>query len=162
MSFSRILVAIDRSSLTPEVFEQALDLAYKNKSSLVVIHCVTLTTGAGAAPLMDLGAGVYPLGDSTLQTIQPNYLQADIRDAKVWLDAYCQRAAKTGIPVESRCQIGDTGSQICEAAREFDADLIVLGRRGHKGLTEMLLGSVSNHVLHNAPCSVLIIQDRET
>lgn len=33
-----------------------------------------------------------------------------------------------------------------------------MGRRGHKGLSEILLGSVSNYVVHHAPCSVLVLQ----
>ncbi|NEO65320.1 MAG: universal stress protein, partial [Moorea sp. SIO4G2] len=36
--------------------------------------------------------------------------------------------------------------------------LIVLGRRGLGGLKEMVLGSVSNYVVHHAPCSVLVVQ----
>lgn len=47
---------------------------------------------------------------------------------------------------------------ICELARNWNADLIILGRRGRTGLSELLLGSVSNYVLHHAPCSVLTVQ----
>ncbi len=43
-------------------------------------------------------------------------------------------------------------------ARNCGADVIVMGRRGHSGLSELILGSVSNYVLHHAPCSVLIVQ----
>ena len=40
-----------------------------------------------------------------------------------------------------------------------DASLLVVGFRGHSGLTEALLGSVSQHVAHHAPCPVVIIRD---
>ncbi|WP_442949349.1 universal stress protein [Nostoc sp.] len=40
----------------------------------------------------------------------------------------------------------------------WGADLIVLGRRGLKGFAELLAGSVSNHVVHHSPCSVLVVQ----
>jgi nucleotide-binding universal stress UspA family protein len=43
-------------------------------------------------------------------------------------------------------------------ARTWNADLIVIGRRGLRGLAEMFLGSVSNHVIHHAHCSVLVVQ----
>ncbi len=54
--------------------------------------------------------------------------------------------------------LGDPGRIICEIARDCDADLIVMGRGNHSGLNEFFLGSVSNYVLHHAPCSVLAVQ----
>ncbi len=41
------------------------------------------------------------------------------------------------------------------------ADLLVLGSRGHAGFTEALLGSVSQHCVHHAPCPVVVIRGRE-
>lgn len=47
---------------------------------------------------------------------------------------------------------------ICDVARSWKADLIVLGRRGYSGVKELFLGSVSNYVLHHTPCSILTVQ----
>jgi nucleotide-binding universal stress UspA family protein len=63
-----------------------------------------------------------------------------------------------GIMAESSYQTGDPGTNICDLARSWGADLIVLGRRGLKGFAELLAGSVSNHGVHHAPCSVLVAQ----
>jgi len=52
---------------------------------------------------------------------------------------------------------GSPGRVICEIAKAWQADLIILRRRGYSGLTEMLLGSVSNYVLHHAPCSIHVV-----
>jgi len=46
---------------------------------------------------------------------------------------------------------------ICELAIDWNADLIMMGRRGRSGIAEFFLGSVSNYVLHHAPCSVQIV-----
>jgi nucleotide-binding universal stress UspA family protein len=56
------------------------------------------------------------------------------------------------------CQLGEAGSLICKAAQNWGTDLIVIGRRGHRWLSEILLGSVSNYVVHHALCSVLVVQ----
>ena len=58
--------------------------------------------------------------------------------------------------VELLVQRGDPGSAICELADELSADAIVMGSRGRGGLRRALLGSVSDYVVRNAPCTVII------
>jgi nucleotide-binding universal stress UspA family protein len=59
------------------------------------------------------------------------------------------RGTPTGRPAE----------EIVAAARAFDADLVVVGARGLGGMKRLLLGSVSEHVLRDARCPVLIVKD---
>ena len=60
-------------------------------------------------------------------------------------------------PVKVSCVIreGNAAAILLDAAR--GADLLVLGSRGHGGLTEALLGSVSQHCVHHAQCPIVII-----
>lgn len=51
---------------------------------------------------------------------------------------------------------GDPASAICLLAEELDAAAVVIGTRGHGGLKRAVLGSVSDHVVRNAPCSVIV------
>jgi nucleotide-binding universal stress UspA family protein len=53
---------------------------------------------------------------------------------------------------------GSPESRIVEAAEEFEPDLIVLGSHGYKAWERLLLGSVSDSVLHHVHCSVLIVR----
>lgn len=51
---------------------------------------------------------------------------------------------------------GSAGQEICALAESLPASVIVLGTRGHGGLRRAVLGSVSDHVVRNAPCPVVI------
>jgi nucleotide-binding universal stress UspA family protein len=57
---------------------------------------------------------------------------------------------------EIRILAGEPGEAICQVAAELSADAIVVGTRGRGRLKRALLGSVSDHVVRNAPCSVVV------
>jgi len=160
MSFKKILVAIDNSPLCPMVFEATLDLARSNQAQVKLIHCIT--PDLIADPMMGsvtLDAAVPPsLLMNDLQT-QQVLLQQQTEDAQGLLTQYAQAATQQGVVIESECLIGEAGNLLCETARDWFADLVVVGRRGRTGLAEAFLGSVSNYVVHHAPCSVLVIQE---
>ena len=63
------------------------------------------------------------------------------------------------LTVTPRIIEGPPASVLVEAAK--GADLIVVGSRGHGGFAEVLLGSVSNHVVHHAPCPVVVVRHTE-
>jgi nucleotide-binding universal stress UspA family protein len=52
---------------------------------------------------------------------------------------------------------GSPGPALCSLARSIDAQAIVMGSRGRGGIKRALLGSVSDHVVRNAPCPVVIV-----
>jgi nucleotide-binding universal stress UspA family protein len=58
--------------------------------------------------------------------------------------------------VEVRILAGEPGEAICQLAAEVSAEAIVVGTRGRGRLKRALLGSVSDHVVRNAPCSVVV------
>lgn len=161
MRFQRILVAINDSQLCPHIFETALELAKSNNATLLLLHCLavelmnelTMSTG------MDLGVtlGVAEHDYATQQILLDN----QIEEAQAILSSYREAAMSQGVPAEIDYKVGEAGHELCEVAKDWQADLIVVGRRGRTGLTEALLGSVSNYVLHHAPCSVLVIQEVE-
>jgi nucleotide-binding universal stress UspA family protein len=77
------------------------------------------------------------------------------------VDAVLQRARDEGragdVEVEVHAPKGDAADSLIDAAKQHDADLIVLGSRGMRG-ARRVLGSVPNKVSHHAPCDVLIVQ----
>jgi nucleotide-binding universal stress UspA family protein len=62
------------------------------------------------------------------------------------------------IEIESDTLFGSPDSRIVETAEEMGADMIVLGSHGYKRWERLLLGSVSNSVVHHAHCSVLVVR----
>ena len=65
-----------------------------------------------------------------------------------------------GRRVEMELREGDPATEIVAAAKEDEADLVVMGSRGHRGIARLVLGGVAHSVLTHAPCSVLIVRDR--
>lgn len=77
----------------------------------------------------------------------------------------CDRAAAilraAGLQVETAVEQGDARHVIIEAAKEWDADLIVMGSRGLGGLARVLIGSVAQYVTAHASCSVEVVRARD-
>lgn len=67
--------------------------------------------------------------------------------------------ATLGVDATRRTAVGDPGTVICEMASGLACDVVVIGSHGHGLLKRMFLGSVSTHVLHHAPCPVLVIRN---
>lgn len=165
MSFHKILVAIDESPLSSAVFTAALDLAQSNKASIRLLHCINVDVVA--EPMMPsaldatLPLGSMPTNDYQAYQTQQILMERQIEEAQVVLKRYHDEATSHGILTESNYEVGEAGHMLCEVAKDWGADLVVVGRQGLTGLSEALLGSVSNYVVHHAPCSVLVIQKVE-
>jgi nucleotide-binding universal stress UspA family protein len=69
-----------------------------------------------------------------------------------------QRISAVGVEVEKRLVEGHVVQQIVRVANEGNFDLIVIGARGISHIREMLLGSVTDGVMHHARCAVLVIK----
>ena len=159
--FQKILVALDDSSSSEYVFNHALDLAKATGGRLLLLHVLN--------PLdKDYpDAVIYPAVDvyySTLYNEIIKYWQEELSEYEKrrleMLRSLASEAEAVAVTTELTQNMGDPGRTICAVARTWEADLIVMGRRGRSGATELLLGSVSNYVMHHAPCSVLTVQGK--
>jgi len=160
----KILVALDSHSVgrpdEPEhILLQAISLAQGYHSKLMIVACLPDAIPAPTETASGLiGLGMYGLDTRTAVSIADQHIHHALKDQEHWLQDQCEFATRHGIPTEWDSRQGEPGAQICNLAKTWQADLIILGRRGRSGLTEMLLGSVSNYVLHHAPCSVFVVQ----
>ena len=157
MTYSKVLVALDRSDLGDLVFQQALDIAKQNQSQLLLIHCI---------PVENQVLSPYPSFYSeemvSFSQLVQERLKKETEEVEQWLADYDKVAAERGVVSESKWKMGDPGRWIRDLADSWEADLIVLGRRGLTGVAEMFLGSVSNYVVHHVNCSVLVVQEPTT
>jgi nucleotide-binding universal stress UspA family protein len=74
------------------------------------------------------------------------------------LDKCKQIAEKSGVKIETAIGEGDAASTIIGYAEKGNFDTIIIGRRGLGRFKEMMLGSISNKVLHHAMCTVMIVK----
>ncbi|MEL6332889.1 MAG: universal stress protein [Cyanobacteria bacterium J06626_26] len=155
--FQRILVALDRSNSSRSVLEEAIALA-KPAAKLNLVT-VVLPVDVGYSEPVYLGMeGLRSAWTTELYQSQMASWQQHRQEIEHWLRSQTDYVHRQGISVEYTSPIGAPGTTLCDVATQWDADLIMMGRRGRSGFSELLLGSISNYVMHHAPCSVLTVQ----
>lgn len=87
---------------------------------------------------------------------------AHLKEAEIFVAEAAEQLRKwlagNDIKITTRTLLGDPDKEIVEIAREWNADLIVVGSHGRRFWDRILLGSISDSVVHHAPCSVLIVR----
>ncbi|MEA5507155.1 universal stress protein [Halotia wernerae UHCC 0503] len=153
----KILVALDRSEMGQQVFEQALALAKLTQANLLLLH--VLSPEEEGSPYLPMLSNVdyYPgFSGRSFELYQKQWDSFKDEGVKM-LQSLSAQANTAGISTEFTQILGNPGRTICKLAANWGADLIVMGRRGRSGLTELFLGSVSNYVMHHVSCSVYIV-----
>ncbi|BAT55213.1 hypothetical protein NOS3756_41920 [Nostoc sp. NIES-3756] len=155
---NKILVALDRSEIGQQVFEQALVLAKATKADLLLLHVLSPEEEGSPRIPMVSNYDYYPgLSGQSFEIYQNQWDNFKAEGVKM-LQTFSAQANTAGICTEFTQTMGNPGKTICKLAINWGADLIVMGHRGLSGIKELLLGSVSNYVLHHAPCSVYIVR----
>ncbi|KJH71029.1 universal stress protein [Aliterella atlantica] len=155
--FQKILVAIDTSEIGKQVFESAITLAKATNASLMLLHVLSSEEeGSPYMPIIFSGMG-YAGGDKIIENYRQEW-EAFAQQGLELLKSRQQAATQAGVQAEYTQRPGTPGKTICDFAQSWEADTIVIGRRGHSGMSELFLGSVSNYVLHHATCFVLVVQ----
>lgn len=157
--FNRILVAIDHSEASDILLDRALSLAEATGAQLMFLH--VLSPDEEGSP----GMPMYPnlsyspsLDEAVLEAYRKRWETFQQKNLGQ-LETCVNQAKERGIQAEHVQRPGVPGKGICDMARSWDADLILMGSRGRSGLGELLMGSVSNYVTHHAPCSVMLFKD---
>ncbi|MDR3281988.1 MAG: universal stress protein [Candidatus Methanoplasma sp.] len=82
----------------------------------------------------------------------------EVRYIKGYVEAARQRAEDAGVDARSMLEAGPPAEAILAVARRVDADTIIVGRLDKTALDRMVIGSVSEKVVRNAHCTVIVVQ----
>jgi nucleotide-binding universal stress UspA family protein len=74
------------------------------------------------------------------------------------VDKQAARIRDLGVTAEGVVRQGSAGKTIVEEAKEWDADLIILGAHGLSRLETLVMGNVARYVVNHAPCSVEVVR----
>lgn len=160
--FKKILVALEYSDSSNDVFNQALDLAKSMQARLMLLHVLSNTDEGSPQALMYPSLSYYSVMDNAFWQDYHQRWEEFEAETLSWLSGLVEQAMRAGVAAESTNMRGLPSQQIRALAETWEADLIVMGSRRRRGLTELFLGSVSNDVMHHAPCSVLIMHGLTT
>jgi nucleotide-binding universal stress UspA family protein len=135
--FKTIVLALDGSEGSRKAIPMATELARHYGGRIVVVHVELDVAGKGGGPV----------------PATEDEIQAEIRNI-------AEELSNDGIEtsVEMRnIMLGGPARVLAEIAKEAGADLIVAGTHGHSAAAGVVLGSVTQRLLHVAPCPVLVI-----
>ena len=160
--FSKVLVAIDSSAASRRAFASALKLAKGLNAELALVHALDVFDPASPEhPTIPADSYSMALDSMVRETYEKQWAEF-VEHFEALLKQKQEEAEALGLTARYSQPYGRPGPAICKAAKTLKADLIVVGSRGYKGLQEMFLGSVSNYIMHHAPCSVTVIHPRDT
>jgi nucleotide-binding universal stress UspA family protein len=137
--FTNIVWATDGSASADRALTYAKELATTSGAKLFAVHSEEHFLGGRSS-----GATVFA-DEPDLE----NRIRTQVNTAR---DEGFEASFET-----APCAAGQTARTIAEFAQSVDADVIVVGTRGHSPLAGALLGSVAQGLLHSAPCPILVV-----
>ncbi len=148
--FARLLCAVDFSDSSLKAVDAAASLAKESGAALTLLHVLEWPWHEPPMPTME---GVPPEQAQALVDYR-HYLESS---ARARLEALGASAAPDGPAPDVQVRFGKPYVELLDAAREGQADLIVIGVRGRNALDMGLFGSTTNQVVRRATCPVLTI-----
>ena len=135
-----ILVPVDGSKFMEKYINYACDITKLMEAKMMMIHVVTLPA------VVEPG---FPIDPRPFEQVGTKILE----NAK-------KIAEDKGLEPETilETSFGNAAQKILKVAEEKKIDLVIIGSRGHSLLRNLLVGSVCDTVIRNAPCPVLVVR----
>jgi nucleotide-binding universal stress UspA family protein len=138
ISWKKLLVATDGSAYSEAAGKSAIEIAGQNNSEIKVLSVVDVTV-----EFMIRAQEVY---------------EELVTKAKSFANGIKEKALSAGVKAESLVRDGEVYKVIIDTAKEYQADMIVMGSLGRTGIKRLLMGSNAERVLGHASFPVLIVK----
>ena len=140
--YKRVLVPVDGSGEAELSFKKAIEVAKRNNATLIIVHVI------------DTRAIQTPTG------FEGNFTDEITHQTKLLMDDYKKMAEDAGVlDIQVRIEYGSPKVAIAkDLALGYDVDLIMIGATGLNAVERLFIGSVSDYVIRNAPCDVLVVR----
>ena len=146
----KILLATDGAKQSNAAVDMLKRLVINDGDHIYLVSVVDL-----AVPLaVDIYGGYLPDTTEYENAAKENATKV-LSDAA---DKVKQQLSDKKVEISTDLLFGSPESRIVEMADEIKPDLIVVGTHGYSGWERLLLGSVSDAVVHHAPCSVMVVR----
>ena len=139
----KILVCVDLSESTEKIVKKAEEIAKVTSAKMWLLHV--------AEPNPDFVG--YKVGPQTVR----DSLSEELHSEHHQIQDIADRMRKKGINTTALLIQGSIAESILKEASKLSADMIVVGSHGRGMMYQLLAGSVSEEILHEAKCPILII-----
>ena len=156
--FEKILVPLDGSEHSSRALDIAVQVARKFGSTVMLIHVYSITAGT---IMMPEPTTLSPPGVPVVSSVEISKMTETAKKVgQRILEDGEQKAKAENVPIEKILEEGHVVQEIIRVAKEKNCDLIVIGARGVSHIRELLLGSVTDGVIHHASCPVLVVKPK--
>jgi nucleotide-binding universal stress UspA family protein len=145
----RVLLAIDESAASQEAVNEVLRRLWPADTTVRVLHVVEKFVPPAQELWYDAGGNL----DQARQEIKARF--------RSLVEQTAARVAEHNLNSEISIRDGNAGKVIVQEAKEWNADVIFVGSRGHVTLKRLLTGSVSHYVVDNASCPVEVVHQKQ-
>ena len=153
--FEKILVPLDGSEHSLKALDVAIQIAKKFGGKITLVHVYSVVGVPSATWESSMVPGGVPV--MTAPDIS-RLVEASRKAGSRILEDGEQRVRTAKVEVNKLLEEGHTVQEIIRVAKEGNFELIVMGARGISHIREMLLGSVSDGVMHHVVCPVLVVK----
>jgi len=155
--FHTIVVAVDSTQVSHQAFEKAVGMAKSLDARLLIAHVLSFRDTDSPQPIQSYSTPDTIVVDEAIRQQYQQDWNTYVEHYEALLKQKLEEAKLHGVQAESKQTQGSPGRALCELARQFDADLLIVGSHQRRGVSELMIGSTSNYIMHHAPCSVLVV-----